>query len=315
MSSSEAARWLTSSSAGPLLAVSPHLDDLVFSACAPVLARPLEVWTVFAGAPEPPTVTDWDRGCGFRDSTDALTRRRREDTAAFEGTRATVRHLPHLDGPYTDPVRRQADLAEFRTDLERWIDQHPGGTVLAPACAGVRVPPGVWERFRRARGLVAPAAPAPGVEAVEDPVGRTVTPPVRQVTSAVKAGLRRLMHADYQRRRAAAQRRGLAVNNDHVAVRDAVLEAAWRRPATSVVLYEDLPYLWSQSADAEVQELRRRGLEPVEFSLPVDVDEKFRRIQAYESQVDVMDPVHRRLSRAGSLPPAERYWLLSSTRA
>ena len=59
------------------------------------------------------------------------------------------------------------------------------------------------------------------------------------------------MHADYRRRRAAAQRKGLAVNNDHLAVRDTALDVLHHHPGTTPVLFEDLPYLWAEPADAE----------------------------------------------------------------
>ncbi|MGD8215855.1 hypothetical protein [Aestuariimicrobium sp. Y1814] len=308
---------LTDPAAGPLLALSPHLDDVIFSACAPVLARPLEVWTVFAGEPTIPVTTAWDDSCGFRDSADALATRRGEDRAAFAGSQATVRHLAYLDGPYTDPARRTADLVGLRTELGRWLDEHPGGTVLAPACAGVQVRPAVWDRFRRhheapadsSRPTQEGANPQPGSASTEpaSPVSRTL--------AAAKDVLRGCLHRDYQRRRAAAQRKGLAVNNDHVAVRDAVLEVAGSRPGVGVVLYEDLPYLWAQPADSEVARLTRMGLTPVEFFLPVDVAEKFRLIQAYASQVQVMDPQQHRLSRPGFLPERERYWQLANRRS
>ena len=107
----------------------------------------------------------------------------------------------------------------------------------------------------------------------------------------------------------------LAVNPDHVAVRDTVLDVSRGREVT-VVLYEDLPYLWAEPADAEVADVAgARGLLAEPAALPVDTDAKFTRCQAYTSQVDVMDPEHRRLSTPGHLPSTERYWILTRSDA
>ncbi|MGA4507744.1 hypothetical protein ACQB6R_01765 [Propionibacteriaceae bacterium G1746] len=298
-----------------VLALSPHLDDVLFSAAAVVQSRPVEVWTVFAGAPEPAVTTDWDRACGFTDSDETLAARRTEDLLAFEGTNATVRHLPLLDGPYSDPGRRRTDLGLLAAVLGAWWDEHPAGLVIVPAGAGARVAPAFWERLRRHSDadLLAPPAgdgavrtgrPAPGAPH-----------PTKRLVNLGKTTVRRLMHADYQRRRAAARRRGLAVNNDHLAVRDLALHLAaerWQRgDRAAVALYEDLPYLWAEPADAAVAEVARtHQLRASAVVLPIDVDDKFTRIQHYASQVDVMDPVEHRLSKPGHLPTTERYWLL-----
>ncbi|MGJ6980366.1 hypothetical protein ACSDQ9_07530 [Aestuariimicrobium soli] len=300
------AAWLRDDDV-PVLALSPHLDDLVFSAAAVVQHRPVEVWTVFAGLPDPAVTTAWDQACGFPDSTATLAARRAEDEAAFAGSRATIRHLPLLDGPYTNPARRRRDLAGLAEELRVWLTDHPDGVVLAPACAGARVASAVWERWRPRRPASTPAGDP------LDPPQQDSAPLPRDIRTWGLRLVRAAMHADHQRRRAAARRRGLAVNTDHVAVRDLVLEVATdpRCPCT-VVLYEDLPYLWAEPADAEVASVAQRlGLQPDLTELAVDVDDKFARIAAYRSQLDVMDPVERRLSTPGRLPGHERYWTLT----
>lgn len=265
---------------------------------------------MFAGAPDEPVSTDWDRACGFRDAHHTMTARRAEDSAAFRGTQVILRQLPYLDGPYTTPARRADDLAGFRTELDRWLAAHPTGTVLVPACAGVQVKPAPWERFRRSTPAAsADSVPAPAHPAPAQGNAPTPTPPQRVIVSA-KNVVRSLMHWDFRRRRAAAQRKGLAVNVDHLAVRDVALQVAAAYPGATVVLYEDLPYLWSQPADDAVAQHASHRHDAVGFDLPVDTDEKFQRIQAYASQIEVMDPIHHRLSQPGSLPHRERYWQL-----
>ena len=61
---------------GRVLIVSPHLDDAAFS-CAALLdrPRPADVLTVFAGTPDPPRRTSWDKRTGFDDSDAAMTAR------------------------------------------------------------------------------------------------------------------------------------------------------------------------------------------------------------------------------------------------
>jgi len=96
---------------GPVLAVSPHLDDAVMSVGATLAAiagsgRPVVVCTVFAGCPEPPLSEPAIRfhgDCGLDD--DAVTVRLAEDRAAVAAIGATTLHLPFLDALY----RRRGD--------------------------------------------------------------------------------------------------------------------------------------------------------------------------------------------------------------
>jgi LmbE family N-acetylglucosaminyl deacetylase len=91
---------------GPLLAVSPHLDDAVMSVGAALSAvaetgRRVVVCTVFAGRPElplsTPAVTFHDT-CGLGD--DAVEVRLAEDVAAVSAVGAEPLHLPYLDALY-----------------------------------------------------------------------------------------------------------------------------------------------------------------------------------------------------------------------
>ncbi|SDD38242.1 PIG-L deacetylase family protein [Actinokineospora iranica] len=91
---------------GPLLALSPHLDDAVMSAGAALAAvaetgRQVVVCTVFAGSPPPPLsgpATEFHRDCGL--GPDAVDVRRAEDSAAVAALGAEPLHLPFLDALY-----------------------------------------------------------------------------------------------------------------------------------------------------------------------------------------------------------------------
>lgn len=285
--------WLTE---GPVLVLSPHLDDALFSASEIIRRGEVEVWTVFAGEPDPPMTTTWDRAAGFADSREQIVARRLEDEAAFAGTKAVARHLPCLDGAYTTPERRVEDLEQLSRELLAWVGSHPEQqvSVVIPACAGIPVAESHVGHALKDLGRLA-ALPKP-------------LQPVVQV-------LREAKHRAYLRRRRAASAEGLAINGDHVAVRDTALCALAAHERVTVVLVEDLPYLWWQAADAQVNSVADRwALKAVPGSFEVDRRWKHDRIQRYASQLDLMDGVDRRLSSAASLPPIERFWVLSTPR-
>jgi LmbE family N-acetylglucosaminyl deacetylase len=90
-----------------LLVVSPHLDDAVF-ACAGLIGERTgsAVVTVFAGVPEDPApVTEWDEGCGFASSREAMLARRREDAQALAILGARPVWLDFFDAQYTRPTQ------------------------------------------------------------------------------------------------------------------------------------------------------------------------------------------------------------------
>jgi LmbE family N-acetylglucosaminyl deacetylase len=88
--------------AAPLVILSPHLDDAVWS-CFSLLAREPDalVATVFAGIPggEPGW---WDARCGITDSAAHVRERRSEDASVLRSLGCTVVHLDLLDGQYRD---------------------------------------------------------------------------------------------------------------------------------------------------------------------------------------------------------------------
>ncbi|MBS1673006.1 MAG: glycosyltransferase [Actinobacteria bacterium] len=280
----------------PILILSPHLDDALFSASELIRRGDPEVWTVFAGEPSPPITTDWDRSCGFTDSHQALEVRRKEDAAAFAGSSARVRRLDHLDGAYTTPKRRRHDLAALVAEVTSWVSAHADSdpVVVLPACAGVPVARATETNDSRRTEVARRAA--------RSPLAPLLTP------------LRNLKHRLYLRRRRAAQAHGLAVNNDHLAVRDAVGNALANDPRVTLALMEDLPYLWWYPADDAVAAVASRWQRPVTaLSSPVNREWKHDRIRHYSSQLEVMDSDARRLSKAETLPARERLWVLPPT--
>jgi LmbE family N-acetylglucosaminyl deacetylase len=124
---------------GPLLLVSPHLDDAAFS-CSAIVERDeaVDVLTVFAGTPEPPQRGWWDVECGFSSSAESVPVRLREDEAAFMETPHRRRYLSLLELQYAEG-RRTGDEARTVADaVAAWVSESPSGTVALPAGAGCR---------------------------------------------------------------------------------------------------------------------------------------------------------------------------------
>ena len=125
--------------AGPLLILSPHLDDAVLS-CFALLAReePADVVTVFTGAPDPPVTTPWVAQTGFADSTASMAARLLEDEAAFAGLPHRRSQLGLLDLDFAAAPRPSADREAIVEAVREWSRASAGGVVAAPAGAGRR---------------------------------------------------------------------------------------------------------------------------------------------------------------------------------
>ena len=124
---------------GALLVVSPHLDDAVLS-CSALLdrAEPIDVLTVFTGAPDPPVRASWDKLTGFEDSAQSMAARREEDRVAFRDTRHRVRYLDLLEREYSPHPRPSSDLETIASAVGEWSERAGGGVVAVPAGAGRR---------------------------------------------------------------------------------------------------------------------------------------------------------------------------------
>ncbi len=301
---------------GSVLVLAPHLDDAWLSTAAVLFSARCEVWTVFAGAPVPKQCTEWDARLGFTDSGATMRARIAEDERAFRGTGHRVVRLPYLDAAYTTPQRRREDLADLRDRLSDWLDLHPRGHLIVPICAGAPVKAAPWAALlRRRRRPPSPSAGSGASAVASRPAGsaryrRGVDPRRLALHTA-----RSIMHADYQRRRRAAQRSGMAINPDHEAVRETALESCRDESAERIIFSEDLPYLWSCSGQVQVDRLEQRmGVTLARYDVDVDRGAKHDRLRHYESQLVVLDPLQRRLSTSVGLPFSESYWRVTSRR-
>lgn len=276
----------------PVLIVSPHLDDALLSASEIVRRVEPEVWNVLAGEPDDPVTTDWDRRAGFADSHAQMVARRREDAAAFEETGVNVRQFDGLEEVYTTPERQERDLLELRWELIAWVDGHSGEgrrpVVVAPAGAGLPIPPGV------------PAAAAVGVEAPAHGGGR-----IKDRLRAIKRRTGLEVPWRY------VPPLMLSANGDHLAVRDTVLETLVDDDRVTVLLAEDPPYSWWESADREISGLcTRLPVTALPMTFEADVAWQFDRIRHYSSQVRLLDVPDNRTMGAETLPRLQRYWRL-----
>ena len=105
-------------------------------------------------------------------------------------------------------------------------------------------------------------------------------------------------------------RGGALPHEDHLWVRDAALPAALA--GASILLYEELPYLWGGSAERAVHRVAKRARARVEeIVVAIDRTAKARRIAAYTSQLALLPIDERRLEDPVALPPTERYWRLT----
>lgn len=97
---------------------------------------------------------------------------------------------------------------------------------------------------------------------------------------------------------------------DHLFVRDAVIAA---NVAATILLYEELPYLWGGRADPALEDVSERfGVRAEPLVLTVDREQKAARIAHYGSQLPHLGaPGHGRIDDPASLPGVERYWALS----
>jgi hypothetical protein len=249
---------------GPLLLVSPHLDDAVFS-CAALVERPepLDVLTVCTGAPDPPRQGWWDAQCGFTSSAESVPARLREDDTAFAGTPHRRANLDLLELQYQEG-RTPAEREQLAERVWGWLAVNPTGIVSVPAGAGCS----------------------------------------QRLTARWRRKLLRSRCSPPQ-------------HPDHLFVRNAVLDVLAEAEATPL-LYEEVPYLWGEPADAEAERAAsRRGLRAELVVMEVDRARKAGRIAAYASQIPQISPPHGRLDDEQTLPATERYWLLrrSSTSA
>src|SRR5690606_16348121 len=96
----------------PLLVLSPHYDDAVFSCGSLVAAVPgSTVVTVYTGLPKNSDMqTEWDRRCGFSSAREAMQCRAAENRKALAALKARGVELDFLDSQYAHVALDGADL-------------------------------------------------------------------------------------------------------------------------------------------------------------------------------------------------------------
>lgn len=116
----------------PLIVVSPHYDDAVFSCGNLLSAIPHStVMTVFTGQPQDAQVlTDWDRRCGFSCAEQAMQARASENRKALDALQAVGIDLDFLDSQY---LQRPDHGFDFLADtLAAMIAQAQPSAVFFP---------------------------------------------------------------------------------------------------------------------------------------------------------------------------------------
>lgn len=285
-----------------VLVVSPHLDDAVLS-CSSLLERPdVEVLSVFAGRPEVALSVSHDLKLGFADSDEAMDTRLAEDQQALEGYGVATRRLGHLDATYAGYPRPASTSRELRSALDEWlatVPQEDSPVVVLPAGTGHMK--GAW--------LVRPQPPRSATSTPQ------ATPSwVRRLRDIAGAlGGRWLAHRIFLlRKRHLAEVRSFG-HHDHLFVRDELLENLLAGRRATVVLYEELPYMWLRPGQLAVDELTGRlGLNVEELHIPVDTVAKASRIALYASQVSLLEIHDHRVDDPLSLPTFERFWVVDA---
>lgn len=85
----------------PVVILSPHLDDAVFSCWHALHIPNVIVITIFAGIPGNTSKTLWDRICGEPSSAKMMSRRLRENEAVFCDLQVTSYTFEYLDRQYS----------------------------------------------------------------------------------------------------------------------------------------------------------------------------------------------------------------------
>jgi LmbE family N-acetylglucosaminyl deacetylase len=149
-------------------------------------------------------------------------------------------------------------------------------------------------------------------EVVNRWIARNAAAPVLFVAAPVGAGMRRPRWRE-RAARIIGPKEGLPQHPDHLFVRDATLRAVSASSAL-LVLYEELPYVFSHRGDEEALRVARRSRRRrlLQLALPVDLDTKAHRLAAYASQVPHLRGDGTRLDDPARLPPTERYWILEA---
>ncbi len=97
--------------------LSPHFDDAILSLGGFLAAGPyrFEAVTIFGGKPAKPMVTYWDQLSGFKNSTEAVTKRIKENARAIETSGAVIKNYDYLDSQYRQGQNQGLETAIIKT--------------------------------------------------------------------------------------------------------------------------------------------------------------------------------------------------------
>lgn len=117
---------------GPLMIVSPHFDDAVFSCGSLLSVMPgSTVVTVCTALPDDAgLLTEWDERCGFTSAHEAMQHRSIENAQALTLLGATAVNLAFLDSQYLPGPRSSMDL--LADTLLATISEYQAVSVMAP---------------------------------------------------------------------------------------------------------------------------------------------------------------------------------------
>ena len=126
---------LTFDPEGPIIVLSPHLDDAVLDCWSVITgSEEVSVVNVCARPPKPGRAFYWDRVAGARDSAAMMAQRLVEDREALALAGRAPLNLPFLDAQYR-VGRRPPSLVELDAALVGHLPA--ASTIYAPMCLGL----------------------------------------------------------------------------------------------------------------------------------------------------------------------------------
>jgi len=278
--------------AGPSLIVSPHYDDAVLSCWRLLSTKESTVLTVCSEGPDDSMSTDWDLLCGFNHSVEAIAARELENAAALEGWALNHQKSGLKDFAYRDERRfSEQDAQSLQSQVDSWLKQQNAKRVLVAIPVGAGKP-------RLQAGKASSAEPA-----------RLSQP--RKTDFGFWSFLKALKHSVF-----VLFSKRMLQHPDHLDVRDSLLNFLLSENSVSTLLYEELPYLWHERGQAEINKILAENptFSCKKIIAKVNTADKFSAISKYDSQIVGLDPGLKRLSKNWLIPRSETYWLVSKTK-
>ena len=130
------------------IVLSPHFDDAALSlggliaksthsASSPIIV------TAFTGTPKTATTTVWDSKSGFKDSTEAMTRRANENSNAANTLNSQIVNLDYLDNQYRPSIATSTLESNIAADIIKLIKNYDTSTssmeIYGPAIFSAKV--------------------------------------------------------------------------------------------------------------------------------------------------------------------------------